>query len=67
MRIEYGEIGPSDLGLLDVMLHQAIFVPKGEAAVPRSAMNLPEIARYGSSSTAPKPKPSRPGFSASVC
>ncbi len=45
MRIEYGEIGP-DLGLLEDMLHQAIFVPEGEAAVPRSALDLPEIARY---------------------
>ena len=46
MRIEYGGIGPADLGLLEEMLYQAIFVPEGEAAYPRSVLELPEIARY---------------------
>jgi len=46
MRIEYEEIGPADLGFLEEMLYQAIFVPEGEAAYPRSVLDLPEIARY---------------------
>jgi len=46
MRIEYGEIGPADLGFLEEMLYQAIFVPEGKAPYPRSVLELPEIARY---------------------
>lgn len=46
MRIEFGEIGPGDLALLEEMLYQALFVPEEEAPYDRSVLELPEIARY---------------------
>lgn len=46
MRIEFGEIGPDDLALLEEMLYQALFVPEGETPYDRSVLEQPEIARY---------------------
>jgi ribosomal protein S18 acetylase RimI-like enzyme len=46
MRVHFKKITKTDYPFLREMLYEAIFVPEGEATLPLTIIDLPEIAKY---------------------